>query len=95
MVARNKKAEPEMKKVYFSVAQMLFVMGMLGMIWYFFTYELIYFFGARFWFLLWIVGCFVWMGWIIYYAKKKAPALQEARAKQAAFNAYLPRSNRR
>ncbi|MFA6522400.1 MAG: hypothetical protein WCT24_02300 [Patescibacteria group bacterium] len=95
MVARNKKADPEMKKVYFSIARMFFVMGILGLVWFFFTYELVYFLGARFWFLLWIAGVAGWIGWIVYYTKKKAPALQAEREKQAAFNAYLPRSNRR
>ncbi len=95
IIARNKKKDKELTKVFKWIGQMFYSMGIIGIVWFFFTFELIYFFGARFWFLIWVAGFIAWTIYIIYYAKWQIPKLREERAAKSQHNEYLPRRNRR
>ncbi|MBU0614397.1 hypothetical protein KJ766_03910 [Patescibacteria group bacterium] len=96
IVARNKKKQDrEITRVFKWIGQMFYGMGIAGLVWYFFTFELIYLFGARFWFLIW-VGVFVgWTIYIISYAKWQIPKIRAQREAQSQFNEYLPRRSRK
>lgn len=95
VVARNRTSDKLLMRVYKSVASMLLTMGGLGMVLYFFTYEEVYIFGARFWYVLWFLGFVAWGAWIFRYAKVTVPALRKAREERASGNEYLPRKKRR
>ena len=73
---------------------MLFTMGTLGMVVYFFSFEQIYLFGARFWFLLWFIGLVIWIVMIVRHAKVTIPDMKSAAANRAEFNKYIPRKKR-
>ena len=95
IVARGKKYDRDTVDVYRRIAFMSSVMGFTGLLWFFFTYEEIYIFGARFWFLLWILGFGYWIYVIWHYVRVILPAKQEARGMKQELNKYLPRKKRR
>lgn len=70
-------------------------MGILGLLWLFFSFEEISYFGMRVWILVWGIIVFVWAAKIYRYATKEAPMMRLAEQSKAEANKYLPRSNRR
>lgn len=93
IIAKNNTADKYQRIVTERCGRIAFVGGMLGFIVYFFTFEEIQFFGARFWFLVWgiavLAACVrVWM-----YAKKTVPQLRLRDQSRADTNKYLPRRN--
>ncbi|HTK60134.1 MAG TPA: hypothetical protein VL283_02920 [Candidatus Baltobacteraceae bacterium] len=66
------------------VASMGLWMGITGLLLVFFTHELVYFFGARFWYLVWLAVALFWTAAIVRYMlavvpKKKAEYEEKAR----------------
>ena len=84
-----------MVKAYRHLGYLFLTMGILGMFWFFFTFEEIYLFGARFWFLVWLLICIVWAWWIIRYVKVTIPQLRKAGAAKKDSNKYIPVKKRR
>ncbi len=95
VIMRQKKADRYLARAYKMVSQLFTMMGALGMLLFFFTYEEIYLLGARFWFIVWGIGLIVWAIYIIRYAKVTIPKLREADSMRNRENEYLPRSSRR
>jgi hypothetical protein len=95
IVARYKKDDRFLKMTYRKVAMMFLTMGIVGMSWFFFTYEMAYLLGARFWFLVWAIGLVVWIVSIVRFSKIHVPAEKAALANKATGNKYLPRKKRR
>jgi len=95
IVAKNKKDDRFMVRAYKYVGQMFMTMGILGLFWFFFSYEQIYFFGARFWFLVWLLGLIAWIAWIIWYVKIKIPELKDKGVAKVETNKYIPRKRGR
>ena len=93
--AKNKKDDRFLVKAYRYIGQMFMMMGVLGLFWFFFAYEQIYFFGARFWFIVWILGLIAWIAWIVYYVKVKIPELKDKGAAKQEVNKYIPKRRRR
>ncbi len=93
--ARNRKEDYLMVKAYRYLGQMFLTMGIVGMLWFFFTFEEIYFFGARFWFLVWLAGVIAWVWWIVRYVKVTIPELRQAGAAKKDSNKYIPQKKRR
>lgn len=91
ILAKNKKDDRFMVKAYKYVGQMFMTMGILGLLWFFGAYEQVYFFGARFWFLAWLIGLIVWIVWIVRYVKVKIPELKQDGVAKAETNKYLPK----
>ena len=91
IMAKNKKDDRFMVKAYKYVGQMFMTLGALGLLWFFFAYEQIYFFGARFWFLVWLLGLIAWIVWIVRYVKVKIPELKEMGAVKKEVNKYIPK----
>lgn len=91
IVARHRKDDKYVVRTFQKIGKMLLVMGLLGMLWFFFTFEEIYFLGARFWLLVWIIGAGIWKFQIWRYVKKTIPAERLATQSKADFNKYLPR----
>ncbi len=91
IMAKNKKDDRFMVKAYKYVGKMFMTMGVLGLLWFFFAYEQIYFFGARFWFLVWLIGLIAWVVWIVWYVKVKIPELKEQGVAKKETNKYIPK----
>ncbi len=91
IMAKNKKDDRFMVRAYKYVGQMFMTMGILGLFWFFFSYEQIYFFGARFWFLVWLLGLIAWIAWIVWYVKVKIPELKDKGVAKVETNKYIPR----
>ncbi|MFH1631901.1 MAG: hypothetical protein ABIA47_02655 [bacterium] len=95
IVARHRKDDRHLKKTFQSAGRMLITMGILGMAWFFFTFEGIYLLGARFWFLVWLFGVIYWLVMIIRYARVIVPQIKEEESKRSEYNKYLPRKNKK
>jgi hypothetical protein len=95
IVARQKKHGRYHIMTFKHVAAMLITMGFVGLVWFFFTFELIYLLGSRFWFLVWIIGLVAWCGHIIKFVKVRIPEMRAAGERKAQENKYLPRKNKR
>lgn len=91
IMAKNKKDDRFMVKAYKYVGGMFMTMGVVGLIWFFCAYQQVYFFGARFWFLVWLLGVAGWIAWIVWYVKVKIPELKEEGAVQKEVNKYIPK----
>ncbi|MEK7653156.1 MAG: hypothetical protein AAB358_01595 [Patescibacteria group bacterium] len=75
-------------KMYFSC---LVAMGLIGLVLVWFRYERAIVLSGRPMLLLWLVGLFTWLAYILKYQFKVVPkALQEAEKKKI-FNQYLPK----
>ncbi len=91
IVARHRKEDKYVLRTFKRIGKMLLTMGLLGLLWFFFTFEEIYFLGARFWLLVWAVGLIYWIYTIVRYVKVEVPADRLAMQNKADFNKYLPR----
>lgn len=94
VVARHKKKDDKYAVlIYRKVGQLLLTMGILGMLFFFFTFEEAYFLGARFWFLLWGIGVIAWAASIFRFARTTVPAMRERHQKGKENERYLPRKS--
>lgn len=53
------------QKVFQSIIRLLMTTGGLGLVLLFFSFEQVRFFGARFWYPLWLIGSLVWLFFIL------------------------------
>jgi len=95
ILSRSRKDDYLLVKAYRYLGQLLLTMGVLGMLWFFFSFEEIYFFGARFWFLVWLLVSLAWLGWIIRYVKVTVPRMRQMGAAKKDSNKYLPKKKGR
>lgn len=95
IVARNKKADRYLTKAYYMISQCAFGMGLLGLLFFFFSFEQVYLLGARFWFLLWFIGLLVWIYFIWRYTTKTIPELRARDQEKNRNDQYLPRKKRK
>lgn len=63
------------QRVLFKIESLLLTMGLLGLVWTFFRFELVPFFSARYWLIIWFVGFVIWAYLILYYARYQVPAV--------------------
>lgn len=94
IVAKNRKDDRFMKKAYQRIAQLFYVMGWVGFFIWFASYETLYLFGARFWYLVWLIGVIIWAYRIYVYITKVIPEKQEELKNRTETNKYLPRRAR-
>lgn len=72
-------------------ARLAMVFGIVGFVIYFFTFEEIQFFGARFWFLLWFIALVIAVVRLVRFVKKEVPLLRHRDQSRVEANKYLPR----
>lgn len=72
-------------------ASMALWMGFLGLFFTWSTHELVYFFGARFWFLLWALVAVVWTVSIARYLLTVVPKKSAEYADRARIRKWLPK----
>lgn len=94
MYVRNGKLDKYRGTVLRRVAGIASSAGIVGLVWFFFTFEEIQFFGARFWFLIWIIGVVIAIVQLVRFVKKDVPVLQHREQSRADVNKYLPRRGR-
>lgn len=94
IVAKNRKDDRLLMNAYRRIAQLFYVMGWVGFFFWFASYETLYLFGARFWYLVWAAGVAVWAWRIAVYITKVIPREREIYQHQADVNKYLPRRAR-
>lgn len=71
-------------------ARFCFWMGPLGLLLVWFSHELVYFFGARFWFIAWGLAALAWLVRLVLFMKKEAPKRAAEFAEKARIGKYLP-----
>ncbi len=94
MVVRNAQWEKYRAEVAARIASVASYAGIVGLVWFFLTFEEIQFFGSRFWFLAWIVGVIIAIVRIIRFTKRDVPVLKHREQSRAEVNKYLPRRGR-
>jgi len=68
----------------------LLTMGFIGLILYFFSYENISVFGARFWYVIWVVAFVAWAIVLGKYITREIPALRNKNEREHAKSKYIP-----
>lgn len=95
IVAKQKKYDRYIAQTFNKIGVMLLSMGLIGLSWFFFTFEGIYIVGARFWFILWLIGLVAWIWSIVKFVKKDIPELKAEREARADANQYLPKKKKK
>jgi phosphatidylglycerophosphate synthase len=90
IMARNKKGDRFAIMSYKMTAKMFMTLGILGILWFFCAYEQVYFFGARFWFLVFVLAVIIWVVRIVWFVKVKIPILKTQGSAKQETNKYLP-----
>lgn len=94
MVVRNGSYEKYRGEFLKRIANICSYTGLVGLIWFFLTFEEIQFFGSRFWFLVILIGAAFAVFRVIRFAKKDVPVFQHREQSRADVNKYLPRRSR-
>lgn len=94
MVTRNRSYEKYRAEMLKRIAGIFTTTGIVGLVWFFFTFEEIQFFGARFWFLIIIVGIVIALVRLARFTKREVPVLQHREQSRSEVNKYLPRRSR-
>ncbi len=89
IILLSSSKERYMKLFIIRVMHCALTMGFLGVLVYFFSYEGIQLFGARFWYPLWVLGCIVWVIVLVKFVMKDVPAMHEKNMKQHTKSKYL------
>lgn len=91
VVLRLYEKDALQKEVYKRFGTIGIVMGLLGLMWFFFRQERIPFFSWRFWLIPWL-SIFIW--WIvraIRFTVKRVPVIRAQQLARAAKEKYLPK----
>ncbi len=76
------------------ICALLVTMGVLGVVLFFFSFERIQLFGARFWYPTWIIATAVWTFFLVRYVKRDVPAKRAREESLREQGKYLPRQHR-
>ncbi len=95
MVVDRKGSARYKKEIGNRISTLLVVMGLLGVLLYFFSFEEIQLFGARFWYPVWIVVTAVWVFFLVRYVKRDVPAKRAREQHLREQGKYLPHQHRR
>ena len=77
--------------VYRRVSGMLSTMGLLGLLLFFFSFQEIRLFGARFLYLVWVAGAAWWIVSIARYARREVPEARAREIERRERDKYLPK----
>lgn len=90
--AKHRAKDRSQKKLFRSFSSVCFTASLLGFILLFFRYEETPFFGARFWFLLWVLMIILWVGFLLRYFFRIVPEKQKRLFEQRQREKYLPKA---
>lgn len=88
---RRKKIERFLARAVHRAARVGLTMGALGILFLFFSFEQARLFGARFWYLFWLIGFLVWLGFILHEYFRVAPREKKIEELRRQREKYLPR----
>jgi phosphatidylglycerophosphate synthase len=90
-LAKKKTSDRFVAAAWRRLATVGLTMGAIGLLFWFFSFEEVRLFGARFWYLVWLLGVVVWLVkiWIGFY--RLAPRARAAEAARRQREKYLPR----
>lgn len=91
IVASNKTKDRYVQNFGMRTGSMLITMGIIGIVLYFFSYERVYLLGARFWYVLWLIGLIVWAVFLFRFASKTVPEMRKRDSVRAQYRKYFPR----
>lgn len=77
------------------LSRMFFWLGLILAILLFFAREGVPILGMRLWFLLLLLGAFVWLFFIARYAVAEIPKVEKLKKEKERFNKYLPKKKKR
>jgi len=95
IVTDRKEQDRFKREIGGRISTLLISMGFLGLLLFFFSFERVQFFGARFWYPAWLIIAGVWAYHIVKYIRVEIPAVKERMASRIAAGAYLPKSKKR
>ena len=96
IISNQRERDRYAELIYHKIATLLITMGILGLVWFFFTYEQIPLLGGRFWFLFWVLGTAGWAAGIAIYAYKTVPRLRiEEHQRKEKMKYFPPRKKKR
>ena len=90
IVTDRHKKDRYVRQIGKRISTLLVTMGILGVLLYFFSFEGIRLFGARFWYPVWMIITAVWVLLIIRFVKKDIPQAQQQTQARKAVTKYLP-----
>lgn len=90
IVFKVKNFDLYLKRLAKKITPFLATMGVIGLIWLFANSQRTPLLSMRFIFILWVIGCGVWMYFIFRYVKKIPELRKELKEKQD-FEKYLPK----
>ncbi|EKD32888.1 MAG: hypothetical protein ACD_76C00122G0004 [uncultured bacterium] len=69
-------------------------MGLLGLLETFFAFESIPFFGARYWYLIWLLAFLIWLGFVLHFMFFTVRDLRRNDVERLRREKYLPKPKR-
>ena len=90
IVLMHTSADRYLKLIGKRVITCSLTMGFIGVVLFFFSYEGIQLFGARFLYPLWVIGFVAWGAFLVKFAMKEVPALREKNIREHAKSKYIP-----
>lgn len=89
-IVRGYKSDGLIREVLRRYANLLFWMGILGLLWLFFRQESAPLLAWRFWLIVWFVGLVYWLFRTAYYHLKRLPEIRLEKEQRVKFAQYLP-----
>lgn len=93
--ARKKKEDVYVREMFRRIASLLTIMGILGIILAFLSFENIRFLGGRFWYPIWLVVVVIWIFFIVKYIRKQVPIMQTKEREREEKYKYMPKPKRK
>ncbi len=91
LFVRRYQQAKALRLVYSRFSTCLIVMGMLGLMWFYFRQEQVLLLGWRFWVIPWFVVLAIWLAKIIRYVVKRLPQIEIENREREQREKYLPR----
>jgi hypothetical protein len=90
LVNGRKNLDRHLERVFARVGRLLTVMGILGTVLVFMSYEAIPFFGDRLWYVVWVVATIIWAARIAVFVKVRLPQIRAEEGNRTEREKYLP-----
>lgn len=91
MVGSHRKEDRHVTEMFSRFGRLCVTIGLLGLLFFFFTYEQIPLLGSRFWFLALGLLAIIWFAMIVHYVVKVVPVERSHEAAQKEKEKYLPK----
>jgi hypothetical protein len=95
IVAAHRTEDKYMKRVGEKFSNLFITMSLLGIVVFFFSFQHISFFGARFWYLFWVIGVVAWLLAIVRFIKNEVPEKRRKDLEHVEKMKYMPRRKKK